>query len=68
VKSVRLSKDHKSVFLEIPGIKPVMQMEIQYNIDTADGASIEQEIYNTIHALRPAMAAEDLEKPVARGW
>jgi hypothetical protein len=64
VKSVRLSKDGKSVFLEVPAIKPVMQMEIQYNLDARDGGTIEQEIYNTIHALRPALSPEDLEKPV----
>ncbi len=67
LKSVRLSRNRRSVFLEIPTIKPVMQMEIQYNLDTEGGGSIEQEIYNTIHALRPPMPPEDLEKPVVSG-
>lgn len=53
VKSARISKDHRTVFLEIPSIAPVMQMEIQYNVATEDGTPIEQEIYQTIHEFAP---------------
>ncbi len=53
VKSARLSKDRKSVFLDIPSIAPVMTMEIQYSVATEDGTPIEQEIYETIHELAP---------------
>ena len=51
VKSATLSPDGKSVFLEIPEIKPVMQMAIKFGIQTADGAELRSEVVNTIHAL-----------------
>lgn len=38
VKSARLLPDGKSVRLAIPGLRPVMQMEVKYNIDGAAGA------------------------------
>jgi hypothetical protein len=56
VKSARLASDRKTVFLEIPDIQPVMQMEIQYNLQAEDGKNIQQEIYDTIHELAPAVA------------
>jgi hypothetical protein len=39
------------VFLEIPGITPVMQMSIGFNVRSADGAELKQEIVNTIHVV-----------------
>jgi hypothetical protein len=54
IKSAALAADGKSVFLEIPGIKPVMQMRIQYNLTSADGVALKQEIYNTINWLGTA--------------
>jgi hypothetical protein len=39
------------VFLAIPGIKPVMQMQIKLNVDAADGSQLKQTIWNTIHNL-----------------
>jgi hypothetical protein len=51
VKSATVSADKKSVFLEIPGIKPVMQMVIKFGIQSADGGEIRGEVVNTIHAL-----------------
>jgi hypothetical protein len=51
VKSATLSADKKSVFLEIPEIKPVMQMAIKFGIQSADGAEVRSEIVNTIHVL-----------------
>ena len=51
VKSARLLKDGKTIFLEIPGIAPVMQMMIRYNLKAADGHPIKQTIYNTIHVV-----------------
>jgi hypothetical protein len=49
VKSAKLSEDGKTVFLEIPEIRPVMQMRVQINLDTADGRDVNWEIYNTIN-------------------
>lgn len=51
VKSATVSADRKSVFLEIPEIKPVMQMAIKFGIRSADGGEIRSEVVNTIHAL-----------------
>ncbi len=51
VKAVRLGADGKSVFLEIPDLKPVMQMAIRYQLGAADGAEVSGEIVNTIHAF-----------------
>jgi hypothetical protein len=51
VKSTKVSADGKSVFLEIPEIKPVMQMSIKFGLKTADGLDLRSEVINTIHAL-----------------
>lgn len=51
VKSAAVSKDGRSVFLEIEDMQPCMQMLIRYRLSGADGAKISQEIYNTIHKL-----------------
>jgi glucose/arabinose dehydrogenase len=54
VKSAKLLADGKSVFLEIPGIQPVMQMQITYTLHSRDGAAVKGDIYNTMHELAPA--------------
>lgn len=54
VKSVRIGTDDRTVFLEIPDLKPVMQMSIKYQLKAADGGDIKGEIVNTIHALGAA--------------
>jgi hypothetical protein len=51
VKSVTIGTDDRSVFLEIPGLKPVMQMSIKYDLKTSDGKDLRGEVVNTIHAL-----------------
>lgn len=51
VKRVSIGTDDRSVFLEIPGLKPAMQMSIRYGIKSADGADVKGEVVNTIHAL-----------------
>jgi hypothetical protein len=51
VKSVTIGTDDRTVFLEIPGLKPVMQMAIRYDLKTADGQELRGEVVNTIHAL-----------------
>ena len=48
VKSVQLSADGRTLFLEIPGIKPVMQMKVNFTITTAAGRPLEAEIHNTV--------------------
>lgn len=51
VKSATVSTDEKSVFLEIPGLKPVMQMSIRYHLKSADDVDLKGEVLNTIHHL-----------------
>jgi glucose/arabinose dehydrogenase len=51
VKSVTVAPDKKTVFLEIPDMKPVMQMRVKFNLKAADGAPVSQEIFNTVHKL-----------------
>lgn len=51
VKRISIGTDDRTVFLEIPGLKPVMQMSIRYGIKAADGAELKGEVINTIHNL-----------------
>jgi hypothetical protein len=51
VKSATLGDGNKSVFLEIDGVKPVMQMKITMRIQGAEKSPVSFEIYNTIHEL-----------------
>jgi len=53
IKRVTIGTDDRTVFLEIPDLKPVMQMSIKYRIKSADGHSLDGEVVNTIHALAP---------------
>jgi hypothetical protein len=39
------------VFLEIPGLQPVMQMRIRFALKSSDGSSVDGEIYNTINRV-----------------
>ena len=58
VKSAKLSADKKTVYLEIPDIKPVSQYKIDFNVDSGDGVELRDSIYGTIHKLgKPAVAA-----------
>ena len=52
VKSVHVSPDGKSVFLEVPGLQPVDQMKIKMNLKDANGAPVPGNIGNTINAVR----------------
>jgi len=51
ITRAKLSPDRKTVFLEIPEIKPVMQMRTRFRLKAADGSSVEHEIYNTINRV-----------------
>jgi len=55
VTSAKLSADGRTVFLAVPNLQPVMQMEIRYSLRAADGARVEGKIYNTINRLGPPM-------------
>jgi len=51
VKSATLLPDGKSVFLEVPNLRPVMQMQIGYDLEAADGTQVRGDVYNTVHSL-----------------
>ncbi|MCA8969737.1 MAG: hypothetical protein KDC95_08135 [Planctomycetes bacterium] len=51
VKSARLLDGGKRVFLELPEIQPVMQMQIAFNLDSADGEVVRGHVWNTIHEI-----------------
>lgn len=53
VNTARLMPDGKTVFLEIPSIRPVMQMGIKAALQTVNGENFPLELYNTIHNLGP---------------
>jgi type 1 glutamine amidotransferase/glucose/arabinose dehydrogenase len=51
VRSAKLLADGQTVFLEIPNLKPVMQLQVQYNLNAKEGASMRGKIYATINRL-----------------
>ena len=51
VRSAKLRADGRTVFLEIPDLKPVMQLQVQYNLTANDGASLRGKIYATINRV-----------------
>jgi hypothetical protein len=51
VKAAKLSPDGRTVSLALPGIKPVMQMQIKLNLEAEDGEPVRFTIYNTVHKL-----------------
>ena len=51
ISSVTLSADGKTVFLEMPKIRTVMQMKIKYKIAGADGEPVQADYYNTINVV-----------------
>jgi hypothetical protein len=62
VRGANLSNDRKTVFLEIPDLRAVMQMRIQFRLRSERGAPVEYEIYNTINRV-PAAANTKLQDP-----
>ncbi len=53
VISAKLSADGKTIFLEIPGLKPVMQFEVKYSLNSADGKALRNSVWGTINRLGP---------------
>lgn len=51
VAKARLLDDGKSVLLEIPDLKPAMQMKIAYDLESTNGKQVIGTIYNTIHEV-----------------
>jgi len=51
IQKATLSKDGRTVALDIPDLKPVMQFGLRFNLDTSDGRPASGELYGTIHRL-----------------
>jgi len=51
VEGATLMPDGKTVFLKIPDIQPVMQMQVSVDVDTTDGKTITDTLYLTIHRV-----------------
>jgi mono/diheme cytochrome c family protein len=49
--SAYLSKDGRSVFVGVPGMKPVMQLRVGWSLATKDGLKFEENAYTTPYAL-----------------
>jgi glucose/arabinose dehydrogenase len=54
IKSARLSDDEKTVFLEIEGLRPVMQMELKYNLSAKSGKPMRNQLWLTLNRLDAA--------------
>jgi hypothetical protein len=51
IQAVKLSRDGRTVTLQIADLKPVMQQSISFDIKAKDGTPINQTIQHTIHVL-----------------
>jgi hypothetical protein len=54
VTSAHLLPDGKTVFIEMSGLRPVMQMEIKYNLNAADGKPLRSQLWLTLNRLDSA--------------
>ncbi len=52
VAAAKLSSDGKAVFLAIPGLRPVNQFELKWNVEDASGKPVPGVAYGTINQLR----------------
>ena len=52
VQSAKLSSDGRTVELTFAALKPVMQMQVGYNVKTADGAPVVGSVFLTINGTR----------------
>jgi azurin len=51
VRSAHLVGDGRTVFVEIPEIRPVMQFHLRLHLETASGEAFRAELFPTIHRL-----------------
>lgn len=53
LRRVTLLEDGRTVFLEIPDLNPVMQLQLQYNLEDKDGAPIRGKLIATVNRPGP---------------
>ncbi|HVR73860.1 MAG TPA: DUF6797 domain-containing protein, partial [Planctomycetota bacterium] len=58
IASASLLDDGRSVFVEIPSIRPVMQLHLEASLRSREGADVAFDLYATIHGLGPAIVLE----------
>ena len=58
VASVKLSADKQAVFLGIPDMREVMQIEVEYKMSAMGGAQIQNKTFLTAHLLRKMVLDE----------
>src|SRR5699024_8254362 len=51
VFSAHLSGDRKAVFLSVPDMKEVMQMQVSYNLKAADGSLMDDNLWFTVNDI-----------------
>ncbi|MBA3936025.1 MAG: hypothetical protein H0X38_01055 [Planctomycetes bacterium] len=51
ITAITVAADGRTVFLEIPALRTVMQMKISARIATADGDELSQDVYATVNAV-----------------
>lgn len=59
VFSAHLSDDRKGLFLAIPNIDKVQQMELSYRLKTEDGVQLEDNFWYTVHHAEPVNLASE---------
>jgi len=57
VKTSQLAEDGRTVFLEVSNLRPVMQLQIQYNLASSDGAPVRGKLFGTINRPGPIVDA-----------
>ena len=51
VRSAKLSADGRTVFIETPELRPVMQMEVKFNLRFTNGAAAGGPLYLSLNRL-----------------
>ena len=57
VKSAHLQPDGRTVFLELDSVKPVMQMEVKWNLDTVTDRTLRSQMWLTVNQPDKAFAS-----------
>jgi glucose/arabinose dehydrogenase len=65
ISSAQLSPDGKTVYLQLKGLQPVMQLQLGIDIQAADETPVKQDIYSTLHTLGEPIPPALLNAPVS---
>ncbi len=66
IESVHLLNDNRTLFLEIPAIRPVMQLHLHGRLAAADGHSFVTDLFPTLHRLDEPFKAFPGYRPTTR--